>query len=244
MKTHARGLLVFLVLVSALRAQIYIVGVNTGVTSSFTFTTLPPAPTPPSPANNYLLEVKVDNTTAGFNNANGTVTSFGFDLPAVFLPPPTGTADSAPTIFGPISGFGLHDAGFVATWNVTLDYSINNLVHLNFGAGANPNPQGGNANDGIWFGETATFVFQFYPSSAYTTSPFPLTTIEARWQEVGTGEARSGEGSDFGGIDVPSGGPIVPVPEPATYGLIGAVALAGVVALKRRRSAQASVATS
>lgn len=193
-------------LATAAHAQLYIAtGRTTGVTTQFNFD-----------FNSVLnqVTVQVDNTFAGVGGVTGTLTSFGFNIPANLVC--TGSL---------LSATGVPDG----TWKFFNSYDINvggGGFAQDVGAGSGKNENGGQPKWGVKFGSSATFKFQF---ADYDTMAgfIGFNGVTARWQSVNE------EGSDVGfGVLSPS---LTPVPEPATYGMFGVAALLVGVMFKRKR---------
>ena len=194
--------------VSAAQAQLYTaVGAQTGVRTDFTFAINPTTD---------LVSVFVSNLVAGPGGVTGTLTSFGFNVPDNLIS--SAQLTSAP-----------------AGWTLAVPYDLNaggNIFVQEVGAATGGNPNGGDPQTGIAFGGTGTFVFSF-SNFTNATGFLGANGVTGRWQEV-TVNPKSDEG--FGNPGTP-GGPIVPVPEPSTYGLIGAAILTAGVYLRRRVAA-------
>jgi hypothetical protein len=198
---------VFLGAFSLAKAQLYVATGNTGVTTSFNFTV--------DPVLNRLT-VLVDNTHAGAGGITGTVTSFGFNIPSSLA----GTGSLLSTVGVP-----------AGTWSFFEPYDLNaggNVFQQDVGAGSGKNPNGGQPNEGITPGSTATFVFQF-ADFASVEGFLGDDGVTSRWQAIG-----AVGGSDQGfGVRPPVGAEGA-VPEPSTYGALGAVVLLlGVFARKK-----------
>ncbi|HEX2852361.1 MAG TPA: PEP-CTERM sorting domain-containing protein [Opitutaceae bacterium] len=197
------------------QAQLYIATGSTGVTTWFNFTI--------DPVLNRVT-VDVDNTHAGPGGINGVVTSFGFNLP----PTLAGTG-SLLSVSGVPSG----------SWSYFEPYDLNaggGVFVQDVGSGSGPNPNGGHPPDSVAFGSSATFVFQYADFSVSDLSAFLGTDgMTSRWQAIAPGG-----GSDEGfGNPGPIGGPdLGAVPEPSTYGLIGAAVL--IVGVLGRRASRKS----
>lgn len=181
-------------------AQLYIASGSSGVTTRFNFSIDPTL---------NRVSVSVDNTHVGTGGATGTVTSFGFNAP--------------PALAG--SGSLLSTAGVpAATWSYFAPYNLNHFDQ-HAGAGSGNNVSGGQPHEGVAFGGTGTFVFQF-ADFADASGFLGAQGVSAKWQGVST-TGTSDEG--FGDLDIP------PIPEPSTYGLIGAAVLMLGVVIRRKR---------
>ena len=209
MKTIHRKLIAtcaLLGIAAAAHAQLYIATGSSGVTTHFTFNVDPTL---------NQVSVFVDNTHLGVGGVTGTVTSFGFNIPAAIV----GTGSLLSTSGVP-----------AGTWSYFAPYNLNNFNQDN-GAGSGNNVNGGQPNQSVQFGSTANFVFQ-YSDFAAVTGFLGENGVSVKWQALST-TGSSDEG--FGNPGTP-GGPIVPVPEPSTYGLLGAAALMIGVVLRRKTS--------
>lgn len=189
---------------AAAHAQLYIATGSSGVTTHYTFNIDPTL---------NQVSVLVDNTHLGVGGVTGTVTSFGFNIPEAL----EGTGSL-------LSTSGVPDE----TWSYFAPYNLNNFDQDN-GAGSGNNVNGGQPNESVQFGMMATFVFQ-YDEFASVTGFLGEDGVSGRWQALNT---TGGSDRGFGNPGTP-GGPIVPVPEPSTYGLIGAAVLMVGVAIRRK----------
>ncbi|HLP03445.1 MAG TPA: PEP-CTERM sorting domain-containing protein [Opitutaceae bacterium] len=225
-----------LVLAGALAAtcafgQLVATGINTGVKTLFYAAVV-----------DQDLLITVDNTTLGASGQTGSVTSFGFNTPwtaplnlskvAISYQVSSLTGPTEP--WNPLSEFEL-TAG-LGGGGVTVDLGLE--------SDDNGNPNGNDVKNGVEFGEIVQFKFSFdattydIPDLEYVADFFNQNPdgpdFLVRWQNVlgstaGTSDAFAG---DFpNDTDVPQG----PVPEPSTYGLIGAAALLGLVSYRRFR---------
>jgi hypothetical protein len=207
-------------LASAASAQLYTVaGGTTGVTAEFTFTIDDVANT---------VTVFVDNTILGENGAQGTITTFGFNTP--FATADLG-ADGSNVSF---------TQDFGDMWNMFAPYELSptETFAQDFGVGSGPTEEGGNPQNGIEFGSTGTFVFTF-PDFTGTDSIagwLGEDGLSVRFQEVLDSMGVSGQSDKvFGNPDDGGGGGGGVVPEPSTYGLLGAMALLGIAAMRYLR---------
>jgi hypothetical protein len=214
MKSYFRKIIAasaLLGLAAAANAQLYIAtGSASGVSTWFNFTI--------DPVLNRVTVV-VDNTHPGLGGVTGTVTSFGFSIPTALA----GTGSLISTTGVP-----------AGTWSFFEPYNLN-LFDQDVGAGSGANVNGGQPSESVQPGNSATFVFQF---GDFTDSTGFLGSngLSVKWQALST-TGQSDEG--FGNPGTP-GAPAVPVPEPSTYGLMGAFALVAGL-LVRRKFARATV---
>lgn len=209
-KTLLKITVLFAALMGAAHGQLYIAtGANTGVVSYFNFTI--------NPTLNQLT-VMIDNTHTGTGGVTGTLTSFGFNVPNSLIA--SASLISAPT-----------------GWTLSRPYDLNaggNAFMQDLGAMTGNNPNGGSPQDGISFGETGSFTFQF---ADFTSATGFLGTngVSGRWQVVNAGE---GSDAGFGNPDLgPAPGPeLGAIPEPSTYGLIAAGLMAAAIVSRRLRA--------
>lgn len=183
---------------------------NTGATTRFAFTLS---------ANSKVLTVNVDNNdTYASGPTGGRMTTFGFTVPdftSFNFSGPAGWTLANP--YDPNAGGG-------GNGNYTED------IGACFGGSVYNGTSGG-----LRYGESATFTFTF--ATAFTPTQTAATTtgfftadfghpgVTARWQTIGNKDySDEGFGSEL------------PIPEPATYGIVAsAILLLGVVT-KRRAS--------
>jgi hypothetical protein len=194
-------------------------GTNTGVQTKFVFTVDPV---------NYKLTVEVDNTLGG--PVTGSVTAFGFNTPGdgsgISIFSQTWTLNPTShdtTMWVPASPFEISNGG------------NQNQLLAEFGSDTNgKNGNGGNTQNAIKAGDKTVFVFQLPAFDVAQLDQFNATgpDVIVRWQQVGA----DGEASDFGSGEFEEPGePLTPVPEPSTYGLLGALALVGLTVYRRVR---------
>lgn len=214
MKLSYRNLFAMGALLSAAvaaQAQLYIATGGSGVTTSFNFSF--------DTALNRVT-VQVDNTAAGVGGVTGTVTSFGFNIPNALA----GTGSLLSYSGTPALG----------AWAYFEPYNLNaggNVFQQEVGAGTGANPNGGHPPHSIPFGGTATFVFQFGDFSD-ASGFLGVNGVTARWQQL---SVPPGSDEGFGNTGTPGGGPVLtPVPEPSTYGMIGAAGLLAAAILRRK----------
>ncbi len=210
--------------------QLIATGVNTGVVTVFD-----------AEINGQDLLITVDNTIP-VNGITGSVTSFGFNTPW--------TADLDLSKVA-VSYQVLSSTGPTTGWNSLSSFELTAglggggvTVDLGLESDHNGNPNGNSVNNGVESGETVRFNFAF-DALAY---PLPISFLHdffnqdpdgpdflVRWQNV---EGSAGGTSDaFGGdwpIAIPQGGEEV-VPEPSTYGMIGALGLILLISIRKLR---------
>lgn len=201
-------------LASAASAQlVYNITGTTGVKAKFTFT-----------FNDSLdtVTVGIDNTIAGINGANGRITSFGFNTPF--------TATQL--------GIGGANVSFTenadGTWNKFVPFNLNPAPLQDFGVGLGTTEEGGGGG-GIQFGETATFVFTF-PDFVGTAGWGGADSLVVRFQSVLNSQGVPGDSDKvFGTPGDDPGGDLGVIPEPSTYGMLGALALLGMMVVRQMR---------
>ncbi len=110
-----------------------------------------------------------------------------------------------------------------------------NNFNEDVGAHTGPNDNGGHPPDGVAPGHTATFVFQFGDFSN-ATGFLGANGVSLKWQALVSTDSSVNGQSDHGWGN-PGGDPgtqnITPVPEPSSYGLMGAALMTG-LCLRRR----------
>jgi hypothetical protein len=209
--------------------------------------------------NDNTLVVNIDNAVAtNWNGKVGTITGIGFNTPFPIASQagdnPYGTVRfRAKWTTGSAPGLAQNNWSSDDYWSEQTPYQQNPDFNQDYGVTA-PNP-----NYGIEYGEKATFYFKFlnqditeanvagfFDNNSSTTNKFDFSV---RWQEVDTkwnyqNNCFDGPGSDKGGIDLgfTSDGDLPATPEPSTYGLMGAAALLGLAAHRRRKAAKAAKA--
>jgi hypothetical protein len=195
---------------SAASAQLYIVeGGTTGVVAEFTFTIDDVANT---------VTVDIDNTIAGVGGATGSITGFGFNVPAGI--------DIDLITFTATGG-----AGFVSTSWVDGFFDLEPGFDQDYGVTGSPQP------DTIQFGTTAQFVFSFNQDFTGTDGFLGTNALSVRFQAVVDSQGVTGQSDKvFGNPDEGGGGgPGGSVPEPSTYGMFGALALLGMMVVRQVR---------
>jgi hypothetical protein len=214
MKTKSCTLAILSVaLATVAPAQLYLAtGADTGVVSQFTISINPTL-------NQVTLDV--DNTIAGAGGVTGTLMSFGFNAPTIAV------ANSGLLLSQQWTTLAV---GHVEPndWTAVHPYLLSGsdeAFEQNFGAVGGSNANGGATNQGLWFGEKATFVFQFedFASASGFLGP---DGFSARWQQVTAGSGSDKSVGDFA---------LTPVPEPSAFGLAGVGLLALGLILRRRR---------
>jgi len=202
-------------LASVASAQLYIITGTlngTGVQASFNFTIDDVANT---------VTVDIDNTILGSGGAKGTITEFGFNVPdSLNLALVTFTA----------SGTGGFDA---ASWTKQAPYELEPGFSQDLGVNGSPTP------DTILWGNTAQFVFSFnqdFVGTDLAAGWLGQNALSVRFQSVLTQTGQTGQSEKaFGGPDDGGGGGSGFVPEPSTYGMFGALALLGLMAVRQFR---------
>jgi hypothetical protein len=150
--------------------------------------------------------------------STSTITSIGFDLPPVGNASPSG-----------LNGFTGMQAPSLSSNFTFSDGNLGNVSHgfddavLDFGFITGSNFGGGNPNDGLLPGESASFTVSGAAFAGFTEAEI-CNAILVRFQNVPP-EGGS-EGSDVGSTN--------PVPEPATMFLLG-TGLLGVVGVVRKK---------
>jgi hypothetical protein len=213
--------------------NVTVTGTNTTVTSAFVITIN---------SDDNTVQIDVDNTLLGVGGVTGTITSLGFDTP--FTDAQLGTNGSNISNFT-ISFTQLNSGDNPSTgdWSIFEPYNLSQgggVYAQILGAGTGNGPEGGNPASGIEFGEKATLKFWLPDFTEAQVAGFFDTNMDltARWQQV-----NAGSGSDYGagnGIPPEEEPPVVPVPEPSTYGLMAALSLAGLAFWRRKAARKAA----
>jgi len=196
---------VLLAFCTSAQAQLYVATGSTGVVAWFNFTI--------DPVLNRVTVV-VDNTHDGVSGQHGIVTSFGFNIPSALA----GTGSLFSTSGVP-----------AGTWSLFEPYNLNNFDQ-DVGAGSGINVNGGQPFESVQPGSMATFVFQF-ADFADSTGFLGTHGVSLKWQSINIdGNPSDHAFGEPGGVVVL----LTPVPEPSTYGLMGAATVMAMVAVRRR----------
>lgn len=189
---------------------------DTGVKAQFTFT---------FDAALDTVTVFIDNNIDGTGGATGRITSFGFNVP--FTDEQLGTN-------GSLVSFTENAAG---DWNKFEPYELSGDggIYLQvFGVGTGTGEEGGGSDPGTAHGSTATFVFTF-PDFLADAAWGGEDSLSVRFQSIDNSLAGIPDDSDkiLGSPDDGGGGGSGSVPEPSTFGLIGTLALLGMMILRQ-----------
>ena len=230
MKFHHSLVLAALIMATSAFGQLIATGVQTGVVTVFD-----------AEINGQDLFITVDNTYP-VNGVTGSVTAFGFNTPwmADLDLDKVAVSYQLLSLTGPTTGW-----KSLSSFELTAGLGGGGVtVDLGLESDDNGNPNGNSANNGVDSGETVRFKFAF-DALDY---PMPISFIHdffnqdangpdflVRWQDVEGSTA--GTSDAFGGdwpIAIPQGG-VEAVPEPSTYGLLGALGLILLVSIRKRR---------
>ena len=205
---------------SAASAQLYVITGTlngTGVKAEFNFT-----------INDLANTVKVDvnNAILGIGGAKGTITAFGFNTP--FSDVQLGANGSAVTITSQTIN------NVASSWVTSDPWTLNPALYSQeFGVSTDGSPDGGNPNNGILWGQTASFLFTFPDFGAADVANFiGQNGLSVRFQQVNMINPSE---KAFGGPGGGGGGGGGAVPEPSTYGLFAAMALLGLMVARHMR---------
>ncbi len=204
-----RLLPLFLLLVSAAQAQLYVAtGSEAGDIADFNFTIDP-----------TLNRVTVQVTNAG-TAAGGTLTSLGFKIPTTLLASVSLVSET----------WNVLDAGHTkpAAWTLEKPYTLTDdgtNFSQDFGMITGSSAADGTLSRGIERNEKVTFVLQF-ADFASISGFLGAGGVTADWQGVGESDC-SDTALGFALINPP-------IPEPSAYGWAGVAVLIGIIVAGRR----------
>lgn len=202
-------------------------GIDTGVTAKFTFTVDPTANT---------LKIDIDNSVLGSGGVKGTIISFGFNTP--FTDSQLGTNGSNVSFTQTFTHLNSGDTT-PSKWNKLESYSLSGYTQdMGVGIGSAPDKASSSTgtNNGIAYGEKATFLFTFPDFTSTNASKFfdSAHDLTVYWKDVNDCDTT---------CDIGWANDLPPTPEPSTYGIAGSVLLLGLAGVRRKMRRRAAATT-